>query len=271
MKTYKDFILVTDIDGTLANSEHKVSERNKEAIACFVAGGGHFAVATGRTQKNVVPYIEGLAVNAPCILYNGGALFSWQEQRFLKTRPLAGADVALFLTWCIARFPQMCIQVFTREQLYVITDPANVDEHMVREKQEFAYAALEDIVEKTWIKVILCAEHDDLLAARDLLSSAGLDAKTNNFFSALTYLEIVDKRVSKGNMLGEFRNIEAFRGKTLVAAGDFHNDIEMLRIADWGIAPANAHDDVRKIADIIAVSNDDDLMHDIICRVMPGL
>lgn len=271
MKEYKDFILVTDMDGTLANSEHQVSQKNKEAIAYFVENGGHFAVATGRTQKNVGPYMTGLTVNAPCILYNGGALFSWQEQRFLKTRHMVGADLADFLKRCIVLFPKMCIQVFTQEQLYVVTDPSNVDEHMVREKQEFAYAGIDDIVEKPWIKVILCAEHDQLLDSQKLLSQFNLTDKTNNFFSALTYLEIVAKHVSKGNMLGELMNIEPFRGKKVVATGDFHNDIEMLRIADCGIAPANAHDDVKKVADEIAVSNDDDLMHDIIFRIVPKM
>lgn len=259
------------MDGTLANSEHKVSKRNKEAIAHFVERGGHFAVATGRTQKNVVPYMNGLVINAPCILYNGGALYSWQEQRFLKTKDMPGSELAVFLKNCMLLFPRMCIQVFTQDQLYVVTDPANIDEHMVREKQEFEYASVDDIIEKPWIKVILCADHDHLLACQRLLSQTGLDHETNNFFSALTYLEIVARDVSKGNMLGELMNIDKFKGKKVIATGDFHNDIEMLQIADCGVAPANAHEDVKKVADEIAVSNDDDLIHDIIFRIVPKM
>lgn len=271
MRTYQDFILVADLDGTLVNSEHKVSQKNKEAIAHFVAQGGHFAVATGRTQKNVVPYMTGVITNAPCILYNGGALFSWQEQRFLKIKHIEGVDLADFLRHCIALFPQMCIEIFTEEQLYVVTDPANVDEHMEREKQEFAYARIDDILEKTWIKIILCDSHEHLLASRNLLSLFHLENKTNNFFSAVTYLEIVGKHVSKGNMLSELLNMEQYRNKKVIATGDFQNDIEMLRLADCAVAPINAQDDVKRIADVIAVSNDDDLMHDIIYRIVPTL
>jgi len=271
VKVYQDFILVTDLDGTLANSAHTVSKKNKDAIAHFVAQGGHFGVATGRTQKNVVPYMTGLVINAPCILYNGGALYSWQEQRFLKTRHVNSTDVADFLRRCIAIFPDMCIEVFTPEQLYVVTDPANVDEHMVREKQEFIYASIDDILEKSWIKIILCDSHEHLLASRNLLSLFHLDNKTNNFFSAVTYLEIVGKQVSKGNMLAELRNMEQYSDKKVIATGDFQNDIDMLRLADYGIAPVNAQEDVKKIADIIAVSNDNDLMFDIIYRILPTL
>ncbi len=271
MKPYRDFILISDLDGTLANSEHKVSEKNKNAIAYFVEQGGHFSIATGRTQKNVVPYMTDLIINAPCILYNGGALFSWQEQRFIKTMQMKSNDVSDFLRCCILSFPQMCIEVFTEEQLYVVTDPANIDEHMKREKQEFAYAQIDDILEQSWIKIILCDSHEHLLASRNLLAEFHLENKTNQFFSAVTYLEIVGKHVSKGNMLGELLNMEAYRFKKVIAVGDFENDIEMLRRADCGVAPANAQEDVKRIADWVAVSNDDDVIHDIIYRIVPTL
>lgn len=271
MKPYQDFILISDVDGTLANDNHTISLKNKEAIRHFVAQGGHFAVATGRTQRNVVPYMDGLVVNAPCILYNGGALYSWEEKRFLKTKHLESSKVASFLRRCMEAFPQMCIQVFTQEQMYVITDPANVDEHMIREKQEFTYAALDEIIGKTWIKIILCDSHENLLASRELIASFHLEESTNNFFSAVTYLEIVEKNVSKGNMLGELKKMSQYRRKKIIAAGDFQNDIEMLKVADYGVAPANAQEDVKQVANFIAASNNDDLMHDIIYRILPTL
>ena len=269
MKLYQDYLLISDIDGTLANSEHTVSAKNKQAIARFVAQGGQFAVATGRTQKNVIPYMEGLTINAPCILYNGGALYSWQEQRFLSTRSLACCDLADYLRHCRDAFPGMCIQIFTQEQLYIITDPANLDEHMIREKQEFLYAGLDEILDKVWIKVILCDTNEKLLAGRDLLPAFHLEDKINSFFSAVCYLEIVDKQVSKGNMLSELRSRPEYQAKQVIAAGDFQNDIDMLRLADWGIAPANAQAEVKQAADIIGVSNDEDLLHDIIYRILP--
>jgi Cof subfamily protein (haloacid dehalogenase superfamily) len=271
MRPYQNIILITDLDGTLADSRHKVSEENKKAIAYFVAQGGHFGVATGRTPKNAVPYMEGLAINTPCILYNGGALYSWEKQHFIKTRHLESGFLAEYLRRLMQLFPQMCIEVFTKEQLYVITDSANVDEHMKREQQEFSYAELADILDEAWLKIILCDSHEHLLASRELLTEFRLAEKTNNFFSAEIYLEIVAKHVSKGNMLGELLNLEAYRSKKVIAAGDFQNDIEMLRRADCGVAPANAQADVKAAADIIAASNDEHLIHDIIYRILPTL
>ena len=39
-KNYADFLLVSDMDGTLLNSSKEVSAENRAAIADFVAGGG---------------------------------------------------------------------------------------------------------------------------------------------------------------------------------------------------------------------------------------
>lgn len=271
MKSYKDFFLISDMDGTLANSEHEVSEKNKAAIEDFINQGGKFAIATGRTQHNVGPYMQDLTVNAPCVFYNGGALFDWNKQKFIKTAPVKGENLAQFIRHCIELFPDMCIEIFTAEELYIVTDPKNVDEHMEREKQAFVYAKLDEILATEWIKILLCDTNENLLTVREVLVEFGLDQAINYFFSAPIYLELVGKDISKGSMLGEILKMEEYKNKTVVATGDFQNDIEMIKLAHLGVAPANAEPEVIKVADIIGVSNDEDLLHDIIYRLIPTL
>ncbi len=65
--------------------------------------------------------------------------------------------------------------------------------------------------------------------------------------------------------------MEEYKNKVVVATGDFQNDIEMIKLAYLGVAPANAEPEVKKVADIIGVSNDDNLLHDIIYRLIPPL
>jgi Cof subfamily protein (haloacid dehalogenase superfamily) len=271
MKSYKDFFLISDMDGTLANSKHVVSEKNKAAIDHFIKQGGKFAIATGRTQNNVGPYMQDLTVNAPCIFYNGGALFDWNKQELIKTVPVQGENLVQFIRHCIQLFPNMCIEIFTAEELYIVTDPKNVDEHMVREKQAFVYANLDEILGEEWIKIILCDQNEKLLTVNELLDDFQLDKSINYFFSAPIYLELVGKSISKGSMLGEVLKMEEYKDKIVVAAGDFQNDIEMIKLAHLGVAPANAQPDVKKAANMIGVSNDEDLLDDIIYRLMPTL
>ena len=43
----------------------------------------------------------------------------------------------------------------------------------------------------------------------------------------------------------------------------------MLQVADVGIAPANAEPEVKAVADMISVTNDNDLIHQIIYHIIP--
>ncbi|MDE5649370.1 MAG: HAD hydrolase family protein, partial [Oscillospiraceae bacterium] len=63
-------------------------------------------------------------------------------------------------------------------------------------------------------------------------------------------------------------NMENF---TIVAAGDYHNDIEMLQTADIGAATANAQQDVKNIADIILKkSSDENAIAELIDMIYSG-
>ena len=47
MGKYDKIILLSDIDGTLLNSQSRVGEKNRQAISEFIKEGGSFGIATG--------------------------------------------------------------------------------------------------------------------------------------------------------------------------------------------------------------------------------
>ena len=51
MSAYENTLIISDLDGTLIPRGGVISEENKEALQRFVAGGGRFAIATGRTPE----------------------------------------------------------------------------------------------------------------------------------------------------------------------------------------------------------------------------
>ena len=44
----------------------------------------------------------------------------------------------------------------------------------------------------------------------------------------------------------------------VMAMGDGENDIEMLKFAGWGVAMKNAREDVKKVANVVTTSNNED-------------
>lgn len=270
MKKYDNFVIMTDMDGTLINTAKQVSDRNKAAIYSFTQNGGSFGVATGRTQNNCTPFMEGLAINAPCILYNGGVLFDWQRQKFIKTNYLESENLIEFIETCQKACPTLCVQIYTQEQLYIVSKPANHDAVILLERQDFKQASLKSIASIPWVKILLCDKQEVLLYCRKISEELGLQDQTLNFFSSPTYLEFVGKSVSKGHMLQEMRQLPQYKNKLFIAAGDFHNDIEMLKRADWGIASGNAEAEVKAASDQVGVTCDEDLLAMIIEQVIPS-
>ena len=59
------------------------------------------------------------------------------------------------------------------------------------------------------------------------------------------------KGITKGSALEEYRKLKGFEGFTFVSIGDFDNDIEMIKNADFGVCPSNAQEDVKKSADLV--------------------
>jgi len=51
MKPYENYMLISDLDGTIVPHGKAISAANAEAIRAFVAGGGLFGIATGRTPE----------------------------------------------------------------------------------------------------------------------------------------------------------------------------------------------------------------------------
>ncbi|MEI8201182.1 MAG: HAD hydrolase family protein [Eubacteriales bacterium] len=74
-------ILLSDLDGTLLDSSSKVSVENQQAIKTFIAQGGHFGIATGRSQLNAVAFLDHVEINTPSILYNGCALYDFEAKK----------------------------------------------------------------------------------------------------------------------------------------------------------------------------------------------
>uniref|UniRef100_UPI001C556D97 HAD family hydrolase n=1 Tax=Klebsiella pneumoniae TaxID=573 RepID=UPI001C556D97 len=60
---YDNFLLISDLDGTLINSKQEISKENLEAVKYFIENGGIFSVATGRTTQNIRLHIKELPIN----------------------------------------------------------------------------------------------------------------------------------------------------------------------------------------------------------------
>ena len=70
------------------------------------------------------------------------------------------------------------------------------------------------------------------------------------------WLEIMPLEASKSNAI---KQLQALLGcEKIIVFGDGKNDIDMFQIADESYAVANAHEDLKKYATEVILSNDED-------------
>lgn len=77
-------LFVSDLDGTLLTRNEKVSPYSLERLNRLIASGVTFTFATARSLSSAASAVEGLFVNAPAILYNGGLIYNYQTKEVVN-------------------------------------------------------------------------------------------------------------------------------------------------------------------------------------------
>jgi Cof subfamily protein (haloacid dehalogenase superfamily) len=246
--------LFSDMDGTLIGSDHAVSAENAAAIRTFVSRGGHFSVATGRSPEIALPFLHGIPLNAPAILYNGAAVYDFEAGAFLHKQLLPAETVRLLIGLTLSHYPQACVQAFDEGPIRLLNPNGLTDPYIVEEGQPFLQAVHHG--DERYLKLLFFGEPARLqkvAAAFDLLA----DDTFRYTFSAPFYLEVLPAGVSKGNALRWICSHLGCRPQQTAAVGDFDNDAEMLRYAGLGAAPANASPAAAAAADVHLGTNDE--------------
>ena len=99
MGKFSGMLLVSDFDNTFQYTESALEAdgmealpplpaRNLEAVDRWIAGGGRFAIATGRSLAAFRKPAAGLHINAPVIVDNGGGLYDLAAERYVLRRLL---------------------------------------------------------------------------------------------------------------------------------------------------------------------------------------
>ena len=251
-KRYDDILLSSDLDGTLIPRYEMISEENVRAINAFTAAGGAFVAATGRTPGSALPYLDGITVNAPSIFFNGAMLKDLSKNHVLETRTLVGDLWRTFAARVLYQFPRACVEVYTEEHCHILSPEANDDPRLTDEFYNVNHTNLQTVERETWLKFFICDAPINLSFVERLAQELGIDQCSTSFYSEENYLEFVPPGTSKGAMADVLKAMPAYAGRRIIACGDYENDVELLRMADIGIAPEDASEEAKAAADRIA-------------------
>jgi Cof subfamily protein (haloacid dehalogenase superfamily) len=253
------------MDGTLLNRQSLVSRDNQQALRGFVAEGGRFTLATGRSDRAVKPYLKDLPVNAPAILCNGALIYDFKTGHHLAEFYLA-EEIREILTAVLERFPEVAVQVYQSDHTYFLRHNAITKAYMEQlSPGTIPEPYLMEQLPWPWLKALLIGKPEQLAMAESFLKAESLPF--NMVYSEVRYLELLPEGVSKGRALEDLLRRPEYTGLKTIALGDNPNDLEMIATADLGIAVGNAHPDVKRVAKWIACDHDSNAVAEVIERL----
>lgn len=258
MNQFKGYLICTDCDGTLTDSEGKVSEKNAEAIRYFQREGGLFTLATGRFPEHINQFQNQLMINAPIVSLNGTALFDTKANKLINNWTMKKQD-------CMDMFEYLqknWDQVWEYWLNYTCHDSVGYkpgEHHPGDGSLQKMFAPLPEELYK-----IVIIQHEDVtpLVQKDLKEKYGDKFRFDTSWQ--NGLEIQDINSGKGIAVKYMKDYMNADIHTTIGIGDYENDITLLEYADIGYAVANALDSVKKVADRVTVSNNESAIAEVI-------
>lgn len=237
-------ILVSDMDGTLLDSQGSISRKNIKALQHFVNLGGHFTLATGRSEATIARFMDELPVNLPVILYNGAVLYDFSQQRVLWTQCLP-TGLGGYLDQLANDFPGIGMEIFRDGQVFCIHENSFTRDHACKELFSPQWGTV-DSIQEPWFKVLCAWEHSRLVDVKTYVDTHFPGVRCT--FSEPEFLEILHAGASKFHALEVLMDKVGLQGSRTVALGDSMNDMEMVSQATVGIAVENAAPALKAVA-----------------------
>ncbi|MBE6551658.1 MAG: HAD family phosphatase [Ruminococcaceae bacterium] len=269
MKRFEGILFISDLDGTLMNSEHKLSAENSMAIEYFKENGGLFTFVTGRMPCTSASICEAVRPNAPFGCINGGGIFDHIKNEYLWTLPLSH-DVIELVEFADNSINDLGIQVNTFENIYFCKENTQMEIFRRITGLPNLTADYKKINEP--IAKILFGDSDpEVITHLAKILTEHPKAYMYDFIRSEPNLyEILPKGSGKGNLIPKLAEIVGVSMDNTIAVGDYYNDISMLKAARIGIAVANACDEAKEAADFVTVSNDEHAIAQIISDIDSG-
>lgn len=274
MTDFSDFLIASDLDGTFL-CEGRLVARNLAALERFRAGGGIFTLATGRAHLNVRSAVgEPTAlINAPAICDNGAYLHDFWGGQSLQQDLLRPEDARELIAFAKARFPHVRFSAVGVSHIRTEEDAGCVSRDLLTyDKGAVCIAPADTWPLDDWYKFLFL---DDDPARLDEVREAVLAHFGDRFSptcSSNWILELQYPGINKALGLKKLKKcLNGARKRTVIACGDYDNDVEMLKAADVAVAPANARTAVKAAAHHVLCDCREGLIANVIEAIENGL
>lgn len=257
-------LIVTDMDGTLLNSNGDVSARFFELFPQLQAQNIQLVAASGRQYYSIAEKLAPIKDDVFIIAENGGITQKASKELITylldhdniadlvqKIRTLDGAEVVLCGKKCAyiesenSEFISFFQQFYTKYEKVADLTKVEQDDffklavYHPQDAEQFLFPHFKELEGKLQVKI-----------------------------SAEKWLDLSSLHTHKGNALQFLQHYLGIKKSETMVFGDYNNDLEMMALADFSFAMANSHPKVKAVAAYDAKSNDEGGVEHIIAYML---
>ncbi|MFE7892200.1 HAD family hydrolase [Streptomyces sp. NPDC057412] len=249
-------LIATDLDGTLLRGDDTLSDRSLAALAQAAVAGAQHLVVTGRPAPRVRPLLDVMGSRGLAVCGQGAQLYD------------AGRDRLLWSITLERELAETALGKIEAEvgQVYAAVDQDGVDGLTLIEPGYLMPHPTLPAVRVRHRDDLWCEPISKVLLRHPTLSDDELAATARAVVGSLATVtmsgpgtvELQPCGITKATGLALAAEHLGLGPHETIAFGDMPNDIPMFDWAAHGVAMANAHPELKAVADEVTLSNEDD-------------
>jgi Cof subfamily protein (haloacid dehalogenase superfamily) len=248
-------LIATDLDGTLLRSDESISRRTRDALAAATAAGAAHIVVTGRAVPWTRHILDDLGYDGLAVCGQGAQVYDAGEHRLLTSVTLDRQLAGVALAKIEAEVGPLHLAA-SRDGLEgeVLVGPGYAATGRL---PSTPFTDASDLWSAPLNKIYI--QHPEL--SDDELAEAARQAAGGFVTVAMAgagIVELLPLGLSKATGLSLAARRLGLKATDTLAFGDMPNDIPMFAWASRGVAMANAHAELKAVADEVTSSNEED-------------
>lgn len=246
-------VVALDLDGTLLNSQHQISQANKDIIHHLTEKGIEVILCTGRPYNAMKKFRDELGLTNIVICFNGAGVIDKDENYLLNTSLDETISRELVR---IGRESDIYHHGFMDTRWLVPFFNETTRGYKERTGLTETLVDFDRVEELKFIKMMYIGD-------REVLDSIYLELEKKfgdsvyKAFSTTNYLEVLSNKSSKAKALDFYLKSKGLSRDNLLVMGDGYNDLEMIKFAGVGVIMENAPEELKEYGDYIAPSNEE--------------
>lgn len=272
-KDYSNWLVVSDIDGTLNNKLRMLPKANYDAIKEFTDCGGNFTLASGRLVSSLKRNYNRVTPNQPAIVLNGSGIYDFRKEEMVW-RSTIGPDGQAFVKLIKDEysdiFKSLDIGIYFDDYVYLVKGGVLGRGTMLIDKAHYEVSRIRYVPKEGWMKVIFWGVPATINSLRKMIDRYDINDKVNFMSSSPWTMEMLAKDTHKGVGIMHLADSLGIDKDHVAAIGDYYNDWDMLKTVGLPACAGQAPKAIHKIVKYEACHCNKGCVADLLNYIMSG-